>query len=76
MKRSLLPATILLVVLRTLGQSAGTLERSVVPDPYSDSLQRLLKTASSDTARAQLYFLLSDYWSDKDSTRALRYIAS
>jgi len=49
------------------GQPAGA-------DPYPDSLQRLLKTTSTDTGRAQLFFLLSDYWSDKDSTKALQYI--
>lgn len=42
--------------------------------PYPDSLQNLLKTTRTDTARANLYFLLSDYWSDKDSARAIGYI--
>ncbi|MES1249130.1 MAG: histidine kinase, partial [Chitinophaga rupis] len=28
----------------------------------------------TDTGRAQLYFLLSDHWSDRDSTKALQYI--
>jgi len=41
---------------------------------YPDSLQHLLQQTSADTARADLLFTLSDYWSDKDTTKALQYI--
>lgn len=40
---------------------------------YTDSLLRKLDTATRDTARARILFLLSDYWADKDSTRAVDY---
>lgn len=40
---------------------------------YVDSLQGLLHTTSSDTAKANVLFLLSDYWSSQDSAQAIRY---
>ena len=40
---------------------------------YPDSLTRLLQSASSDSTRANTFFLLSDYWSDKDRLKALGY---
>lgn len=55
-------------------QPAGT--QPAGAQPYPDSLQRLLATTATDTSRAQLYFLLSDYWSDKDSSRAFSFIRS
>ncbi|QJB31883.1 sensor histidine kinase [Chitinophaga oryzae] len=42
-------------------------------DRYTDSLLRKLDTAAEDTARARVLFLLSDYWADKDSARAVDY---
>ncbi|SKA37610.1 Histidine kinase-, DNA gyrase B-, and HSP90-like ATPase [Chitinophaga eiseniae] len=42
-------------------------------ESYTDSLLRILDTAARDTARARLLFLLSDYWADKDSARAVDY---
>lgn len=67
MKKLLTILTILFSIFRTQGQPSGT-------DPYTDSLERLIKTTPKDTGRAQLYFLLSDYWSDKDSAKAQQYI--
>ena len=40
---------------------------------YPDSLQRLYQSATSDTGKAYTLFLLSDYWSDKDSAKAIQY---
>ncbi len=68
MKRSLIIAILLLYVSWMKGQPPGV-------DPYSDSLQKLIRTTAADTARARLYFLLSDYWSDRDSAKALQFIA-
>lgn len=67
MKRSLTIAILLLYISQVKGQLPGA-------DVYSDSLQRLIGRTPTDTGRAQLYFLLSDHWSDRDSTKALQYI--
>ena len=40
---------------------------------YPDSLQNLLRSAGSDTAKATVLFQLSDYWSYSDTVRALQY---
>lgn len=65
---------IVVIVLFTVSRIKGQTIELTGPDPYPDSLQRLIKITPTDTDRAQLYFLLSDYWSDKDSTKAQRYI--
>ena len=51
------------------------LAQHVVDDRhYPDSLQQLLQRTTVDTAKADILFLLSDYWSDKDTVKALNYI--
>lgn len=40
---------------------------------YPDSLQGLLRSAQTDTAKANLLFLLTDYWSARDTATALQY---
>lgn len=57
-------------------QKIQSAQEAAVIDPYSDSLQKLVITAKADTAKANSYFLLSDYWSDKDSAKAVGYINS
>jgi signal transduction histidine kinase len=42
---------------------------------YPDSLQSLLQNHQADTARADLLFLLTDYWSVRDTAAAFRYAA-
>lgn len=42
-------------------------------DAYTDSLTTLLHTVSADSAKAQLLFQLSDYWSDRDSANAVHF---
>ena len=59
--------TVLLAALRIHGQPASS-------PAYPDSLQHLLTTTPTDTGKAQILFLLSDYWSDRDTARALQYI--
>ncbi|MEP6464676.1 MAG: sensor histidine kinase [Parafilimonas sp.] len=39
-----------------------------------DSLQTLLNNATTDTAKANLYLQLADYWSDEDTAKAFEYI--
>ncbi len=40
---------------------------------YPDSLQSMLRMVSADTAKADILLLLSDYWSGKDTVKALEY---
>ncbi|HEY0274121.1 MAG TPA: histidine kinase, partial [Chitinophaga sp.] len=48
--------------------------RQLDSDPhYTDSLEQALDRSPGDTARAKTLFLLSWYWSDKDSSRAVAY---
>ena len=69
MKRFLIIALMACRLIPIKAQSAGT-------RAYTDSLQKRLAVTATDTGRAQLYFLLSDYWSDKDSSRAFSFIRS
>ncbi|HEV7381927.1 MAG TPA: sensor histidine kinase [Dyadobacter sp.] len=41
---------------------------------YADSLRSALNSYKSDTARIKTLFLLSDYYSDKDSSLAFNYV--
>lgn len=41
---------------------------------YADSLRASLKSNASDTARIETLFLLSDYYSDKDTSLAFKYV--
>lgn len=43
-------------------------------DRYSDSLRAILSRKLPDSTRIATLFLLSDYWSDKDTSRSLRYV--
>lgn len=40
---------------------------------YTDSIKNLVKKARKDTAKASLFNQLSDYWSEKDSGKAIGY---
>lgn len=42
-------------------------------EQYTDSILALMHTAPQDTAKANLLFELSDYWSTKDSGRSAAY---
>lgn len=61
------------IIITGLFLSIVILNGSAQQRPYADSLQQLLQTAGSDTAKAGLLFLLSDHWADKDSSKALQY---
>jgi len=41
---------------------------------YVDSLQNALKRKQSDSLRIETLFLLSDYYSDKDTSVAMQYV--
>lgn len=41
---------------------------------YADSLQKVLKSHNSDSSNAIVNFLLSDYWSEKDSSKSALYL--
>lgn len=41
--------------------------------PYADSLAALLPHTTTDTSKAGLYFLLSNYWADFDSAKGVDY---
>ena len=43
-------------------------------EKYADSLENVLKTKLSDTARIRILFELSDYWSDKDTSISLQKV--
>ena len=49
--------------------------QSIAPEDqhYTDSLEALVAAARSDTVQAELLNTLSDYWSEKDTGRALHY---
>jgi two-component system NarL family sensor kinase len=41
---------------------------------YADSLRSVLRQSRNDTAKIRTLFLLSDYYSDKDSVSAFKYV--
>lgn len=41
---------------------------------YTDSLNNLLKTSGSDSARARISFLLCDYWRGKDTLKSKAFL--
>ncbi|MCE7042686.1 ATP-binding protein [Dyadobacter sp. CY312] len=61
------------VFLLTLVQP-GFSQSPVTGVTYPDSLREALKRSPADTSRVKTLFLLSDYYSDKDTSLALRYV--
>lgn len=41
---------------------------------YADSLQSLLRKDLSDSTKARVNFMLSDYWTNKDSLKAIQHL--
>jgi len=62
-----------LLALLCFGLHAAA-QLSVTDNKYLDSLSRLAVKTKSDSARAELYFTLSDYWVDRDSAKTIDYL--
>ena len=67
LKQYLYVAALLLTMVRVHGQPSAT-------DKYTDSLEQRIRMTTADTGKANGYFLLSDYWADRDTGKALSYL--
>lgn len=69
MKRCFIFLIVGLCCVPALAQEGGA-----VGNAFVDSLERLVKQAPNDSVRIERLFDLSFYWSDRDTSKAFRYI--
>lgn len=64
---------ILFFIVATLFTTVVTAQNQSPVDHYADSLENVLQQQKSDTAKASVLNKISDYYSYRDSTKAIRY---
>ncbi|GAA4808866.1 hypothetical protein GCM10023231_42680 [Olivibacter ginsenosidimutans] len=68
--KSFTPILWILLLLANVHSIAASQAKS---DRYPDSLLNVLHQAKQDSVKARALFLLADYWSERDSTLAVKY---
>ncbi|SFP93521.1 ATP-binding protein [Parafilimonas terrae] len=65
---------IFFTLIACLFASRSSSQHPVDEKSFADSLQKLLLAEKADTAKADILFQLADYWSYRDTAKAMQYI--